>query len=185
MDLSRLSTATKVITGAAILLLILMFFNWQQVCYASICGGVSGWHGFVGVVLGLLVIALIAWEVVKILGVELPTLPVPAATIELAVTGGVVVFVILKFLTANEARRWWVQILGLLLAAAIAWGGWQRMSGADDAPVAAATPAAAPPAAPSYTPPAPAEPVAPPAPSEPVAADEPEETPPPAGGTTY
>jgi hypothetical protein len=184
MDLSRLSTATKVITGAAILLLILMFFNWQQVCYASICGGLTGWHGFVGVVLGLLVIALIAWEVVKILGVELPTLPVPAATIELAVTGGVVVFVILKFLTANEARRWWVQILGLLAAAAIAWGGWQRMSGASDAP-AASPAAAAPPAAPapSYTPPAPAEPAAPPA--EPMAADEPEETPPPAGGTTY
>ena len=177
MDLSRLSTATKVITGAAILYLILLtIIDWQQVCFASICGGVSGWHGSVGVILGLLLIVLIAWEAMKIFGVDLPELPVTTRQIELVVIGGVVVFTILKFISANEARVWWVQIVGLILAGVIGWFGWQRMNEPDAAP-AAASPA---PAAPTYTPPAPAAPAAPAEPAAPAApaADEPADDPP-------
>src|SRR3954453_16607362 len=122
MDLSRLSTATKVITGAAILLLIDTFLDWQQVCisvpgFGSHCGGQSAWHGITGVILGLLVIVLIAWQVVKILEVSLPELPVPDRQIEVGVIGGIVIFAILKFITASDYRHWWVQILGLILVA--------------------------------------------------------------------
>jgi hypothetical protein len=202
MDLSRLSTATKVITGAAILLLIVSFFDWQQACFGSICAGVSGWHGAVGVIMGLLIVLLIAWQVIKIAGVELPELPVPDKQVEGGVVALLVVFVILKFITANEARHWWVQLVGLILTGVIAWYEWQRWQGADDdAPVAAtvgATPAAA--AAPA-APAAPAPPAAPEAPVAPVApvapmggapvvaepdapaADEPNDAP--SGGTTY
>jgi hypothetical protein len=201
MDLSRLSTATKVITGAAILLLIVSFFDWQQACFGSICAGVSGWHGAVGVIMGLLIVLLIAWQVLKIAGVDLPELPVPDKQIEAGVVGLLVIFVILKFLTANEARHWWVQLVGLILTAVIAWYEWQRWQGADDdAPVAsssggsmaAAAPAA--PAAPAEAP-APVAPAAAPASSfggapvvaepEAPAGDEADEAPPPAGGTTY
>ena len=77
----------------------------------------SGWHGSVGVILGLLLIVLIAWEVIKIVGVELPELPVTDRQIELVVIGGVVVFVHPQVHHApNEARVWWVQIVGLILA---------------------------------------------------------------------
>jgi hypothetical protein len=206
MDLSRLSTATKVITGAAILLLIDSFLDWQQFCAGSFCTGVSGWHGTVGVIMGLLIVLLIVWQVIKIAGVELPELPVPDKQIEAGVAGLLVIFVILKFITANEARHWWVQLVGLILTGVIAWYEWQRWQGADDdAPVAAsvaASPAAAPapPAAPA-APAAPSEPAAPEAPVAPVApaapmggapvaaepdvpaADEPGDAP--SGGTTY
>src|SRR3954447_24887532 len=130
MDFSRLSTATKVITGAAILLLIDTFLDWQQVCvsvpgFGSHCGGQSAWHGFTGVILGLLVIVLIAWLVLRILGVALPDLPVEDRQLEMGVVGGIVVFAILKFITASDSRHWWVQILGLILVAVIAWAEWQ------------------------------------------------------------
>jgi hypothetical protein len=199
MDLSRLSTATKVITGAAILLLIDSFLDWQQFCAGSFCTGVSGWHGTVGVIMGLLIVLLIVWQVIKIAGVELPELPVPDKQVEGGVVALLVVFVILKFITANEARHWWVQLVGLILTGVIAWYEWQRWQGADDdAPVAAtvgATPAAAAaPAAPA-PPAAPEAPVAPVAPVAPMggapvvaepdapAADEPDDAP--SGGTTY
>jgi hypothetical protein len=203
MDLSRLSTATKVITGAAILLLIVSFFDWQQACFGSVCAGVSGWHGTVGVIMGLLIVLLIVWQVIKIAGVELPELPVPDKQIEGGVVGLLVIFVILKFITANEARHWWVQLVGLILTGVIAWYEWQRWQGADDdAPVAASTagsstaaasatpaPAAPAPPAPAAAPEAPAAPAAPfggaPVAAEPEtpAVDDPDDTP--SGGTTY
>ena len=157
MDLSRLSLATKLITGAAILLLIDTFLNWQQVCFSALgnssCSGVSGWHGAIGVLLGIFTIFLIAWEVVKVVGVDLPELPVEDRLVELGAAGGVVVLVILKFLSANEVRHWWVQIVGLLCAAAIAYGLWLRMQGQEDGAAASSEPAA-PAATPTYTPPA-------------------------------
>jgi hypothetical protein len=188
MDLSRLSTATKVITGAAIVLFIIMFFDWGTFDPPGPGSfGQNGWHGFLGVVLGILLIALIAWQVVKILGVKLPELPATDRQIELGVIAGVVVFGVLKVLTTSDVsvsgvsagdRVWWVQILALILLAAIAWGGWQRMSEAEAAaPAAPATPAA--PAAPTYTPPAPA------AADEPAMSEPAEEPPASPGTTTY
>jgi uncharacterized membrane protein YeaQ/YmgE (transglycosylase-associated protein family) len=194
MDLSRLSTATKAITGAAILLFIVSFFSWATASGGGYSVSQSGWHGFIGILFGLSLVLLIAWQVLKILGVALPELPLADRQIELGVIGAVVVLTVLKVLTTSDVsvggvsvghRVWWVQILALLLAAAIAWGGWQRMQGAEDAPAAAAPAttggsfAAPPPAAPAAPAPpaAPAAPVAPPAP----APDEPADTPP--GGT--
>lgn len=204
MDLSRLSTATKVITGAAILLLIDSFLQWQQVCGGGVCFGLSGWHGTVGVIMGLLIVLLIAWQVIKIMGVELPELPVPDKQIEGGVVALLVVFVILKFITANEARHWWVQLVGLILTGVIAWYEWQRWQGADDdapvaasvgaTPAAAAAPAAPAASAPPAAPEAPVAPVTPVAPAAPMggapvvaepdvpASDEPDA---PSGGTTY
>jgi hypothetical protein len=164
MDLSRLSTATKVITGAAILLLIDTFLDWQQVCFASVCGGQSAWHGITGWLLGLLVVALIAWQIVKILEVDLPDLPVEDRQIEMGVVGGIVIFAILKFITAGDFRHWWVQIVGLILVAVIAWFEWQKLQGRDAAPAGAASESSAPAAAAPASTPAPAAAPAPVAP---------------------
>jgi hypothetical protein len=58
-DLKTLSTGTKIVLAAGLLLLIDTFFAWQEVS-ASI-GGVevasasaNAWHGFWGVVMGLM-----------------------------------------------------------------------------------------------------------------------------------
>src|SRR6266545_6157293 len=70
MNLGALSTGTKVLLGAGLLLFIDLFLDWQQRCadttVGSICVGRSGWHG-IGVLVGLLVLALLVWEVAQLL----------------------------------------------------------------------------------------------------------------------
>ena len=98
--------------------------------------------------MGLLVIALIAWEALQIAGVTKQIeLPVSAVLISVALAGATAVFTIIKFLVANEARHWpaWV---GLILAVVIAAGGWLKYQEAPAAP-AQATPPPEPPPAPS------------------------------------
>ena len=151
-DLARLSTATKILLAGGILLLIDLFLDWQQVCVnfgpASACGGRSGWHG-IGVLVGLLTIALIAWELLQALEVKIG-LPdtVPENLISVALAAAVALFAIIEFFTHNEARHWpaWI---GLILAIVIAVGGFLKFG---EAPARTTTPATPPP--PTTPPPA-------------------------------
>jgi hypothetical protein len=128
MDLARLSTASKILLGAGVLLFIDLFLKWQQICVGAgafhVCGSRSGWHG-VGIVVGLLTIALIVWEAIRLANVEIPDFGVAPALVSAALAAGVLVFTIIKFLADNESRHWpaW---LGLLLAIIIGVGGWLR-----------------------------------------------------------
>src|SRR5215217_5698960 len=74
---NALPLSRKLLLGAGLLLLIDTFFAWQKVSVGI--GGVeiasakaNGWHGFFGVVMGLLTIALLAWVIARALGVQLP-----------------------------------------------------------------------------------------------------------------
>jgi hypothetical protein len=146
-DLARISTATKILLAGGILLLIDLFLEWQQICVnfgpASACGGRSGWHG-IGVLVGLLTIALIAWELLQALEVRMDFLPdtVPVNLVSVALAAAVALFTIIEFLTHNEARHWpaWV---GLILAIVIAVGGFLKFG---EAPDRRATPVTPPPA---------------------------------------
>lgn len=137
MNLSNMSTATKVLLGVGILLFIDLFFAWQQVSVGveqfRVTASSSGWHG-VGVVVGLLVIALILWEGLQLANVKL-NVDLPIALISAALAAGIVVFTVIKFLADNEARHWpaWV---GLILAVAIGFGGWLRYTAGAPAPAA-------------------------------------------------
>jgi hypothetical protein len=129
-QLKGLSRSSQLLLGAGLLLFIFLFFDWQQVCVSgngfSACGGRSGWHGW-GVLVGLLVIALILWEVVQLLGVKIE-LPIKPALLSAGLAAGVLLFTVIKFLVDNEARHWpsWV---GLILAIVIGFGGYLRGSG--------------------------------------------------------
>ena len=142
------------------------------------------WHGW-GVLAGLVAIAIIVWEGLRLANMKIEIGLTPAmVTAALAIL--LLVFTVLKFLVSNEYRTFWAW-LGLLLAILIAVGAWVNMKqlgesvsemGAsmktaassaaaaaksatdkgDDAPAAApaaAAPAAAAPAAPAPTAPAP------------------------------
>jgi len=128
--LNALSRSSQLLLGAGLLLFIFLFFDWQQVCVNfagnSACGGQSGWHGW-GVLVGILTIALIAWEAMQIFAVKLE-LPFKAALLTAGLAAGVLLFTVIKFLVDNEARHWpaWV---GLILSIVIAIGGWLRWSG--------------------------------------------------------
>lgn len=130
--LNALSTGTKILLPAAILLLIDLFLSWQKTCIdtpvGSVCGKASGWNGFWGVLLGLLTIALIVWVGLQIAGVDLSgaNLPVTDSMITLALGVLVLAAAVIKLLTIlGESSTIWSYI-GVLLAAVAAYGAWQR-----------------------------------------------------------
>ncbi len=152
MNWAGLSTGTKVLLVGGIILFVDTFLAWQQICVSApgfhTCGSASGWHG-IGVLMGLLVIALVAWEVLQIAGVTKQIeLPVSAVLISVALAGATALFTIIKFLVANEARHWpaWV---GLILAVVIAAGGWLKYQESPAAPAQATPPPMPPPAPPA------------------------------------
>jgi hypothetical protein len=120
-DLSKLSTASKILLGAGILYFINLFLNWNQACFGGFCAGVNGLHG-IGFLNLLLVIALLAWEGMAIANVKINA---PRALISAGLAGAIIVFTILKILIDMEFIAIFAWI-GLVLAAVIGYGGWMR-----------------------------------------------------------
>lgn len=145
IDLSSMSLAHRILLGCAAALFIVMFFTWQGVSLLGTTVGVSGWHGLNGVLLGLLTVALVAWEILLLLGARTADVrgmvPAPEKLVSAGLAAGVLVFGILKFLTASQLRRWpeWV---GLLLALAIGYGGWLAFTKQEEAAPVAQAPTA-------------------------------------------
>ena len=120
--LAEINHGAKVVLGAAILFLILSFFNWQEVDLGAFGeAGVSMWHG-VGWIAGLLAIAIIVWQAIRLANMNLEIGVGPAmVTAFLAVL--LLLFTVIKFFADSEFRTWaaWV---GLILAIVIAGGAW-------------------------------------------------------------
>lgn len=123
--LAELTHGAKVVLGAAIVFLILSFFNWQEVDLGAFGeAGVSMWHG-VGWIAGLLAIAIIVWQAIRLANINLEIGIGPAmVTAFLAVL--LLLFTVIKFFADSEFRTWaaWV---GLILAIVIAGGAWMNM----------------------------------------------------------
>ena len=147
-DVRSLSRGMQIAAVSAILLLLDTFLNWQSVDLPAGLGSVgqSAWHGFWGVVLGLLVLAFIAWLALRLFAVKLPELPLPDKTITLAVGVLILVFAVIKVLT-DDYRAWpaWV---GIILAAGCAAGAYLMYTEPEPAAETPVAPAAPPPAAP-------------------------------------
>jgi hypothetical protein len=124
-DMSRMSTASKILLASGILYFIDLILQWNRVCVLSFCVGVSGWHGL-GVLNGILVTLIILMEVVLLLNMDVNMgTPTMRSQIEAGLAFGVLLFTILKVIVDNEAISWpaWI---GLILAVIIAYGGWMR-----------------------------------------------------------
>jgi hypothetical protein len=115
----------QLILAGGVLLFIDTFFAWQKVSFhlAGISTSVtaSAWHGFWGVMLGLLTIAIVAWVGARVFGVELPV-DLPDGLVTLALGALILLFALLKTLT--ESYSAWASYLGIALAAVIAAGAW-------------------------------------------------------------
>ena len=121
-----LSTGRKLTLAAGLLLLVDTFFAWQKVS-VTIAGtelasaSANAWHGFWGVLLGLMTIALVAWLAARAFGIELPgNVPDGAATLALGAL--IAVFAILKALTDDFSA--WAAWVGVVLAVLTAVGTW-------------------------------------------------------------
>jgi hypothetical protein len=199
MDISKLTHGAKVVLGAAIAFFIVLIFHWQD--YHGF--GYSGWHG-IGILCGLLAIALIAWQAVRLANINIEVGVTPSmVTAALAVL--LLFFTVIKFLVANEFRTFWAW-LGLILSIVIAVGAWANMkamgesitemgtsmkaaagsaaaaakSATDkgtDPPAAAPAPPVAPPPPAAPAPPAAAPPAAPATEAPPAEDEQPPQTP--------
>lgn len=120
-QLRRLPVGRQVILGAGLLLLIDTFLPWQKISVLGFSNSWTAWHGFWGVVLGLLTIALLAWVAVRALGIDLP-FELPDGITTLAAAVAILVFALIKNLVDDYSA--WGSYVGVVLAAAVAYGGW-------------------------------------------------------------
>jgi hypothetical protein len=136
-DMSKMSTAEKLLAGGSILLLIDSFFPWQSV---DLGGGVLNlgsvsvnmWQGsgsIFGVLTGLLAIALIVVGVLSMTG-SMANMNMGSMSAD-KLTGflglGVAGFGLLKFIFALTESPGWGAFVGLVLLVAIGWGAWQKV----------------------------------------------------------
>jgi hypothetical protein len=179
---NALSLGKKLVLIAGVLLLIDTFLNWQQVDTVFGSAGQSAWHGFWGVLLGLMTVALVAWVALRGFGsVQLPE-GLPEGLVSLVLGALILLFSVIKVISDSYVH--WPAYLGIILAAVVTYGAWlvfqesgesfpsmSSTSASSGGAAAASTapaaptpsPAAPPPAAPAPEPPA-AEPAPPPAP---------------------
>jgi len=126
-QLTGLPTSRKLILGAGALLFVDSFFAWQKVevkiaGVTAVSAKANAWHGFWGVLLCLMTIALVAWVAARAFGVALPA-NVPDGIAILALGVLILVFAVLKNLTDDYSA--WASVVGIILAAIIAFGSWQ------------------------------------------------------------
>ena len=160
-DMSKMSTASKILLGGSILLLLDSFLTWQKICFdlpidigIPNCGTASMWGGsasWAGLVTGLLTIALIAWEGIQLAG-QGPDVGQPASKISAYLGFSVLIFGLLKFLLVVTNHPGIGAFIGLVLLLAIGYGAWMRFQ---EPVTPATTTPSAPPATPPATPPAP------------------------------
>ena len=162
--INELSLGRKLLLVTGVLLLIDTFLDWQQASSVFGTVGQSAWHGFWGVLLGLMTIALVAWVIARAFGVDLPD-GIPEGLISLVLGALILLFAVIKVIVDSYVH--WPAYVGILLAAAVTYGAWlifkdsgesfpampSSSSGGSSSTSAATPPPAAPPAAPAETPP--------------------------------
>jgi hypothetical protein len=123
--LAEINHGAKVVLGASIAFLIISFFNWQEVDLGAFGeAGISMWHG-VGWIAGLLAIAIIAWQAIRLANMNFEIGVGPAmVTAFLAVL--LLLFTVIKFFADSEFRTW-AAWFGLILALVICAGAWANM----------------------------------------------------------
>ena len=140
-DMSKMSTAEKMLAIGSVLLLIDSFLPWQRVCASDFLGDVGGfdacvsssmWGGsgaWAGVIAGLLTIAVIVVGFLSMSGamanMNMGTMSADKLVGFLAI--GAAAFGLLKFLLVLTNEVGWAAFVGLILIAVIAWGAWQKI----------------------------------------------------------
>jgi hypothetical protein len=131
---NELTTGAKLVLGAAIVLLIVSFFNWFEV---EGFGGESMWHG-VGFLAGLLLLALIVWQALRIANINLEV-GVTSSMITAALAILTLLFVFIRFIdkpggsiAADVIDRTFWAWLGLALAIILVVGAWMNMQASGD-----------------------------------------------------
>jgi hypothetical protein len=112
----KISNGAPALLSASIAALIVSFLPWQSVEVLGFSISVDEWHG-IGVLCGLLALALVVWNALRLANVTLPV-PVPPALVGLPVAALLVLLTLIKVVAIDDRTGWaW---LGLVLAVLIA-----------------------------------------------------------------
>jgi hypothetical protein len=121
-QLKGLPLGRQLILGAGVLLFIDTLLDWQQVSFGSASVGQTAWHGFWGVVMCLMLIALLLWTAARAFNVKLPEqVPDGLATLALGVL--IPIFALIKAISDSYVH--WPAWIGVILGVVIAYGAWQ------------------------------------------------------------
>jgi hypothetical protein len=143
-DMSKMSTAEKLLAGGSFLLLIDSFLAWQKNCadlgdlgdlvgQSNVCvGTLNAWQGsggIFGVLMGLLAIALVVAGVLSVTGsmasMNMGTMSADKLVGFLGL--GVAGFGLLKFIFVLTESPTWGAFVGLVLLVAIGYGAWLKV----------------------------------------------------------
>lgn len=121
----------------AVLLLVDSIFSWQRECFdipgfGAHCVGHNAWtgHGAIpGALMGGFAMLLVIWEVLMLIGVPAPP-AVPAALGSAVLSFATAGFGVVKFLIVAAYGPFAFAFAGLVLALAIAFGGYLRATAA-------------------------------------------------------
>lgn len=122
--MKKLPREVQVVIGGAVLYLIFSFFDWQQVSVLTITAGRSEWVG-VGVIAGLLSIALLLWEAARAFDMKMQLGSLTPGLVSVALALLLLLFTVITFLSHNEARHW-PSYVGLILSIVIAVAAFGR-----------------------------------------------------------
>ena len=121
-QLKALPLGRQLILGAGVLLFIDTLLHWQEVSFGSISAGRNAWHGFWGILMCLMVIAIVLWTAARAFNVSLPE-QVPDGLVTLALGVLIPVFALIKAISDSYVH--WPAWAGVILGAVIAYGAWQ------------------------------------------------------------
>src|SRR4029453_15451543 len=130
--LKALGRGPQLMFIASVLLLIISFFNWQEVDFdlgplGSGSAGVSMWDDLGGILIGVLTIVLIARIVARMAAVDVP-IPLSFATTSFVLAVLIAVLAVVKNLTDDYST--WASYGGVVLAIFVAVGGWLEVQDA-------------------------------------------------------
>jgi hypothetical protein len=148
VDLSKLTTADKMILGGARAYLVFMFFPWYGIDVFGVTYSSSGWDYFLGGILPLILIAVMCSHVLvsAFSDTELPEPPVPWAQVHLGTGVVAAVLVVLRLIipsddygsidTGVNLDRKFGLLLAAIAAIVVAVGGVKKSQEGDSAPSA-------------------------------------------------
>jgi hypothetical protein len=124
---NALGRGAQLMLIGGVLLFIDMFFAWQSVDLGPLGDYTrKGWYGAAGVILGILVIILLAWLIVRLASVNIP-LPVSTAMSAAVIGVLILIFAIIKLLSIlGDSQTIWAWI-GVALAIVIVVGAFMAV----------------------------------------------------------
>jgi hypothetical protein len=142
MKVNRPLSHVLLLLGGFFMFLVTLF-AWQSVTIGNLTYTRNAWHGFWGLVLGLLTVAFLVNAAAQAGVVEFK-LPLPHPELSVVLAPAILVLAVIKAIA--DSNSGWASYVGIILAGVITYAAWlarnEEKSGKGTAPAAPAAPPA-------------------------------------------